>query len=72
MAEIKHWRGFRSIYVSEITVAPPISGLVVVEDAVWKIKADGRIVDRLTGELYLDQIREREATLESGPRCSNR
>ena len=57
LAEIKHWRGFRSIYISEITVAPPIPGLFIVEDAVWKIKADGRIVNRLTGALHPDQIR---------------
>lgn len=47
--------------MSEITVAPPIAGLLVVEDAVWKIKADGRIVNRVTGELHPNQIREREA-----------
>ena len=47
--------------MGEITVAPPIPGLFIVEDAVWKIKADGRIVNRLTGELHPDQIRDREA-----------
>ena len=47
--------------MSETTVAPPIPGLFIVEDAVWKIKADGRIVNRLTGELHPDQIRDREA-----------
>lgn len=45
----------------EITVAPRIPGLLVVEDAVWNIKTDGRIVNRVTGEFHPDQIREREA-----------
>ena len=44
-----------------ITVAPLIPGLLIIEEAVWKIKADGRIVNRVTGEVHPDQIREREA-----------
>ena len=45
----------------EITVAPAIAGVWIVDETVWKIKADGRIVNRATGELHPDQIREREA-----------
>jgi hypothetical protein len=47
--------------VSEETVAPPIPGLWIIDRTVWKIKADGRIVNRLTGERHPNQVRDLEA-----------
>ena len=47
--------------MSKITVAPPIPGLWTIDKNVWKIKRDGRIVNRLTGELHPNQVRDLEA-----------